>query len=62
MSTVQRYIDLNILGYLKENCHSVSAYGETYYWKGFNNFNIFLYLYEKLDIVSHERGLDEKPP
>ena len=35
--------------------------GETYYWKRFNHFNLFLNLYEKLDIVSHERGLDGRP-
>ena len=61
MSTVKRYIDQNILVYLKENCRFVIAFGETYYWKRFNHFNMFLYLFEKLDIVSHERGLDGKP-
>lgn len=60
MSTVQRYIDPNILTYLKENCRFVKAFGETYYWKRFNHFNLFLNLYE-LDIVSHERDLDGKP-
>lgn len=61
MSTVQRYIDPNILDYLKANCRFVKAFGETYYWKRYNHFNLFLNLYEKLDIVSHERGLDGKP-
>lgn len=61
MSTVKRYIDPNILDYLKENCRFVIAFGETYYWKRFNHFNLFLNLYEKLDIVSHERGLDGRP-
>ena len=60
MNTVQRYIDTNILTYLKANCRPVAAYGETYYWKSFNHFKLFLYP-EKLDIASHERGLDEKP-
>lgn len=60
MSVVQRYIDPNILDYLKANCRFVSAFGETYYWKRFNHFNLFLYP-EKLDIVSHERGLDGRP-
>lgn len=61
MSTVQKYIDPDILVYLKENCRFVEAFGETYYWKRYNHFNLFLNLYEKLDIVSHERGLDGKP-
>lgn len=61
MSTVQRYIDPDILVYLQENCRFVTAFGETYYWKRYNHFNIFLDLYEKLDIASHERGLDGKP-
>ena len=61
MSTVKRYIDPNILVYLKENFRFVVAFGETYYWKRFNHFNLFLNLYEKLDIVSHERGLDGRP-
>ena len=61
MSTVQRYIDPNILTYLKENCRFVKAYGETYYWKRFNNFNLFFNLFKNLDIASHERGLDGKP-
>ena len=57
-STVK--IEPNILAYLKANCRFVSAFGETYYWKRFNHFNLFLYP-EKLDIASHERGLDGKP-
>lgn len=61
MSIVKRYIDPDILVYLKENCRFVKAFGETYYWKRYNHFNLFLNLYEKLDIVSHERGLDGKP-
>lgn len=60
MSTVQRYIDQNILTYLKVNCRPVAAYGETYYWKRFNHFKLFLYP-EKLCIASHERDLDGKP-
>ncbi len=60
MSTVQRYIDPDILVYLQENCRFVNAFGETYYWKRFNRFKLFLYP-EKLDIASHERGLDGKP-
>lgn len=61
MSVVQRYIDPNILAYLEANCRFVTAFGETYYWKRFNHFNLFLNLYKELDIVSHERGLDGKP-
>ena len=61
MSVVKRYIDPNILTYLKENCRFVEAYGETYYWKRFNNFNLFFNLFKNLDIASHERGLDGKP-
>lgn len=61
MSTVQRYIDPNILTYLNENCRFVVAFGETYYWKRFNNFNLFFNLFKNLDIASHERGLDGKP-
>lgn len=58
MSTVK--IEPNILAYLKANCRFVEAFGD-YYWKRYNNFNLFFNLYEKLDIVSHERGLDGKP-
>ena len=61
MSTVKRYIDPNILAYLNENCRFVEAFGETYYWKRFNNFNLFFNLFKNLDIASHERGLDGKP-
>lgn len=61
MSVVQRYIDPNILAYLKENCRFVATCGETYYWKRFNNFNLFFNLFKNLDIASHERGLDGKP-
>lgn len=60
MSTVQRYIDPNILTYLKANYRPVAAYGETYYWKRFNYFKLFFYP-EELYIASHERGLDGKP-
>lgn len=61
MSTVKRYIDPNILAYLKENCRFVNAFGEIYYWKRYNHFNLFLNLFKNLDIVSHERALDGKP-
>jgi hypothetical protein len=60
MSTVQRYIDPDILVYLQENCRFVNAFGEIYYWKRFNSFKLFLYP-EKLYIASHEKGLDGKP-
>lgn len=59
MSTVK--IEPNILAYLKENCRFVNSFGEIYYWKRYNHFNLFLNLFDKLDIVSHERGLDGKP-
>lgn len=59
MSTVK--IEPNILAYLNENCRFVNAFGEIYYWKRYNHFNLFLNLFDKLDIVSHERGLDGKP-
>ena len=61
MSTVQRYIDPSILAYLNENWQVVEVFGETYYWKRFNHFHMFLSLFEKLDIVSNECGLDGKP-
>lgn len=60
MSIVQRYIDPNILAYLKANCRFVETFGD-YYWKRYNHFNLFLNLFKNLDIVSHERGLDGKP-
>lgn len=43
MSVVQGYIDPNILNYLNENWQGVEVFGETYYWKRFNHFNMFLY-------------------
>ena len=61
MIVIQRYIEPNILTYLKANFRPVAAYGETYYWKRFNHFNMFLYP-EKLDIVSHEWRPDYRPP
>ena len=61
MSTVQRYIDPNILAYLNENWQVVEVFGKTYYWKRFNHFNMFLNLFEKLDIVSHEWRPDYRP-
>lgn len=62
MSVVQGYIDPNILNYLNENWQGVEVFGETYYWKRFNHFNMFLYPFEKLDIVSHEWRPDYRPP
>ena len=59
MNTVK--IEQNILAYLKANCHFVETFGEIYYWKRYNHFNLFLNLFKNLDIVSHERGLDGKP-
>lgn len=57
MSTVQKYIDPNILVYLKENCRFVVAFCETYYWKRFNHFNLF---YEEFLKMMREVELFDK--